>query len=369
MKAAAIRPWTRGWMPILSLWLGFGVFDAMQTVLVMHSEGMHHAWVRLFFVTAVSWLPWALATPLVRHLGRRFPPVGIRPNRGWLAHVGTCLTIGVVFAGWTALLEVAFNPYADATVPGFAALLDDNFWSGLLSSLVLYAALLALTYGLDSRVRLARAQIETARLSEGLSQAQLGALRRQIAPHFLFNALNSVAGLIREGRGDDAVSATAALGDFLRKMLEDGNRQEVSLGEEMEFVNDYLNIQKFRFAERLQLSIDVPSEFNPVAVPNLILQPLVENAIVHGIAKRAGGGAIRITASGSDGRLTVHVFNDGPGLPPDWTPARSGIGLSNVRSRLRSLYGDAFDVSMRDGNAGGVDVSFSVPLRLSPVLA
>jgi sensor histidine kinase YesM len=124
-----------------------------------------------------------------------------------------------------------------------------------------------------------------------------------------------------------------------------------------------------RCAERLQLSIDVPTEFNPVAVPTLILQPLVENAIVHGIAKRAGGGTIRITASGSDGRLTVRVFNDGPGLPPDWTPARSGIGLSNVRTRLRSLYGAAFDVSMRDGNAGGVEVSFSVPLRLSPVLA
>jgi signal transduction histidine kinase len=353
----------------LSLWLGFGIFDAMQTVLVMHSEGMHHAWLRLFFVTVVSWLPWALATPLVLHLGRRFPPVSVKPYRGWLAHAGTCIAIGLVFAGWTALLEVAFNPYADATAPGFATLLADKFSNGLLSSLVLYAVILAVTYGLESRVRLARAQTETARLSEGLSQAQLSALRRQIAPHFLFNALNTVAGLIREGRGDDAVSAIAALGDFLRKMLDDGNRQEVPLREEMEFVNDYLNIQKLRFAERLQLSVDVPSEFNPVAVPNLILQPLVENAIVHGISKRAGGGAIRITASGCDGRLTVRVCNDGPGLAPDWTPARSGIGLSNVRSRLQSLYGEAFDVSMRDGKAGGVEVSFSVPLRRSAALA
>ena len=349
---------------IASIWFGFGLFDAMQTVFVMRAEGMHHAWVSLFVTTVLSWLPWALATPLVLRLGRRFPPVKLRPFLTWLAHVAACAAIGLIFTAWTTWLEVLLNPYASPSLPApFAHLWFDKFYNGILTFLVLYAAILTVSSVLDSRERLAFQQTETARLNEQLAKAQLNALRRQIEPHFLFNTLNAVAGLVREGRNDAAVSMIAGLSDFLRRILEDPTRQQVPLGEEIEFAQKYLDIQKVRFAERLQLSVDVPRELYRAQVPSLILQPMVENAVKHGIAKRARGGAIRIAASRGNGMLTLRVCNNGPSLPADWEMTRSGIGMSNVRTRLQSLYGDTFELGMRNQDAGGVEVSVSLPFK------
>jgi two-component system, LytTR family, sensor kinase len=349
------------WRWIASIWFGFALFGALQTVFVMRSEGMHHAWLTLFVTTLLSWLPWALMTPLILHLGRRFPPLKPWRFQNWFAHIAAWLAVGAIFSTWVSLLEALFNPYADGSPATFAQLWTGKFYNGFLSSMVLYAAILTVSYVLDSRERLAFQQTETARLNEQLTKAQLNALRRQIEPHFLFNTLNTVSGLVREGRNDSAVSMIAGLSDFLRRMLEDSNRQQVPLQEEMEFALKYLDIQKVRFADRLQLSVDVPGELYPAKVPSLILQPMVENAIKHGIAKRAQGGAIRITASRCDGVLTLSVCNDGPSLPPDWEATRSGIGISNVRTRLQSLYGNDCEMSMRNRSAGGVEVSVSLP--------
>jgi LytS/YehU family sensor histidine kinase len=192
-------------------------------------------------------------------------------------------------------------------------------------------------------------------------------LRRQIEPHFLFNTLNSIAGLVREERNDAAVNMIAGLSDFLRRVLEDSNRQQVPLAEEMQFLQKYLDIQKLRFAERLRLNVDVATELFPAQVPSLILQPMVENAVKHGIAKRAQGGEIRITASRSNGMLTLTVYNDGPSLPENWEMTQSGIGMSNIRTRLQSLYGDACGLSMKNHGADGVEVSVRVPFVSTPI--
>jgi two-component system, LytTR family, sensor kinase len=361
-----IRAGTYRWRWIASIWLGFALFGALQTVFVMRSEGMHHAWLKLFVTTLLSWLPWALTTPLILRLGHKFPPVTLKPFRIWLAHIAACLTVGLIFSLWSAWLEVLLNPYAYSSPQPYSQLWSGKLYNGILSFMVLYAAILTVSYVLDSRARLAFQQTETARLNEQLSKAQLNALRQQIEPHFLFNTLNAVSGLVREGRNDSAVSMIAGLSDFLRRILEDSGRQQVPLQEEMEFALNYLDIQKVRFADRLQLSVDVPDELYPAKVPSLILQPMVENAIKHGIAKRAQGGAIRITASRSDEVLTLSVCNDGPSLPPDWEATRSGIGISNVRNRLQSLYGNAFELNMRNRSTGGVEVSVSLPFAVVP---
>ena len=180
-----------------------------------------------------------------------------------------------------------------ATVSPFLHLWPQKFFSGLLSFVILYGIILLVASMLDSRERLAYQETETARLNEQLSKAQLHALRRQIEPHFLFNTLNAIAGLVRERRNDAAVSMIAELSDFLRRVIDDSSRQQVPLGEELEFALKYLDIQKVRFAERLQVSVSVPSELFSTAVPSLILQPMVENAVKHGIAKRVQGGLIR----------------------------------------------------------------------------
>jgi hypothetical protein len=352
------------WKWVALIWLGFGLVDAMQTVFVMQAEGMHHAWGKLFLTSVLSWLPWALATPLIMRLGRRFPLVKRGSIVPWLEHAGGCAAITLASATWLSSLALLLNPFASPSGPGrFGQLLFDRFYNGILSSLLLYAAILGVNFVLDSRARLAYQQTETARLNEQLAKAQLEALRRQIEPHFLFNTLSAVTGLVREGRNETAVNMIAELSDFMRRVLEDSTRQEVPLGEEMEFAQKYLQIQKARFVERLQLSVDIPRELLLAQVPTLILQPMVENAIKHGIAKRAQGGAVRIAASRSDNVLTLAVYNDGPGLPAGWETSLPGIGISNMRTRLRSLYGDGFKLKLENQAPDGVEVSVSVPFK------
>jgi len=350
------------WIWIASIWSGFGLIAATQTVFVMRAEGMHHAWVRLFFTSAFSFLPWALATDAVMRLGRRFPPVKLKPVVTWFVHLASCAALGLLYAAWSTWLDKVLNPYANAWPEGpFIPIWLNRYYSGILSSLIVYATILAIGYVVESRSRLAYEQTETARLNEQLSKAQLDALRRQIEPHFLFNTLNAIAGLVRERRNDAAVTMIAGLSDFLRRLLEDSPRHQVPLGEEVEFAQKYLDIQKVRFVERLQVSVDVPTELLLAPVPALILQLMVENAIKHGIAKRAQGGAIRIAASRAADRLMVSVYNDGPAMR--WDKVGSGIGISNMKTRLQSLYGDGFDVNMQNHDPDGVKVTVSVPFK------
>ena len=349
------------WYWVVAVWMGIGLFDATQTVFVMRSEGMHHYWGRLFLTDLMSWLPWMLATPIVFRLSSRFPGAPWKRAAFWIWHLLACLATGVVAAGWLALWEKRLNPYALTPGPdSFTRLWLIKFYSGLLASLILYGLILLVAHIADVQRRFAMQEAETARLNEQLSKAQLNALRRQIEPHFLFNTLNGIAGLVRAGNSDAAVRMIAGLSDFLRRVVNDSDRQQVPLAEELEFTQKYLDIQQARFAERLKFSVDVPAELLPAQVPSLILQPLVENAVKHGIAQRLQGGAIRIAAARSNGTLTLRVFNDGPGLPPGWERNANGIGISNVRTRLESLYGSAFELGLRNLH-GGVEASVSIP--------
>jgi LytS/YehU family sensor histidine kinase len=317
----------------------------------------------LFVIEALSWLPWAAATALIFWLARRFP-LTRRPSSTWLVHVAAGIAIGLVFSAWTAILVIDFRPFGAPDPPGFLRHWLTNFYNGLPSTLVFYALILMIRNVLDGRERLALHETEVARLNEQLANAQLNALRNQIEPHFLFNALNAVAGLVREGRAEAAADMIASLSDFLRRTLAGSNRQEVRLGDEAEFVQRYLAIQQTRFAERLQFDIDIPHELQSAGVPNLILQPLVENAVKHGIAKRKDGGTIRVAASALGETLMLSVSNDGPDISAH--TGDRGIGLSNVRSRLHGLYGEGSTFDIRDRIGGGVEVSISIPLHTAP---
>jgi two-component system LytT family sensor kinase len=357
MDTRRTGPESPRWFWVAAIWAGVGLFDATQTFVVMRAEGMHHAWANLYLTQLLSWLPWALATPFVLRLGRQYPL-----KRAWALHLAVCAAIGLVYSAWVAGFEKLLNPWANTPGPGrFTEIWLSKFNNGLLSDVILYSILMLVSHMLESRERLAMQQTETARLNEQLSRAQLDALRRQIEPHFLFNTLNAIAGLVREKRNDAAVSMIAGLSDFLRRVVNDSGRQQVPLGEELEFAQKYLDIQKVRFADRLQVNVDVASELFPAQVPSLLLQPMVENAVKHGISKRVQGGAIRIAASRSNGMLTLNVYNDGPSLIAGWEKTNSGIGMANVRTRLHSLYGDAFELSMHNQAPGGVEVSVSVP--------
>lgn len=350
---------TQPWRWIALLWLAFALVNATQIVAGMRASGMEHLWSRLFFTVFASWLAWAAATPLILHLGRRFPPTNWRSVRTWIVHLAACIATGVVYSLWGAALQMLLQPWGYVQVKNFWATAFYVFYGEFHLFLILYAAILGIHYTLESQRRLAQKETEAARLNEQLSRAQLSALRRQLEPHFFFNTLNAIAGLVREGRNETAVGMIAGLSDLLRRVLDDSGKQEVSLGEEMEFLETYLEIQKMRFADRLQLDVQVPAQFLAARVPSLILQPMVENAIEHGIGKRAAGGSVRISAARDNGFLTLSVYNDGPRLPDDWE-RHAGVGIANVRARLESLYGSDCRLNIQNRDTG-VEVQLSVP--------
>jgi hypothetical protein len=352
------------WLWIAAIWLGVGLIDAAQTVFPMRAQGMQHAWVRLFLSLVASWLPWALATPLVIALGRRYPPFRAPTAQVLPRHLAAVAAINLTTAAWSALLETELNPWAQTPpMESFANLWLTRFYFGILTSLIVYGFILAITFVMDSRDRIARQQTATARLNERLSKAQLDALRQQLDPHFMFNTLNAISGLVRDHRSDAAVNMIVGLSDFLRRATEDSKRPQVALAEEVEYLKLFLDIQRVRFAERLQVSLDIPTDLLAAPVPNLILQPLVENAIKHGIAKRAQGGAIRVAGSRANGRLVLRVYNDGPPLPDAWEATSTGIGLANLRMRMQILYGTDFELNMRNAGPCGTEVLVSLPLQ------
>jgi two-component sensor histidine kinase len=319
-------------------WLAIGLFEATQVVVSMKAMGMQHAWWTLFFVTLAGWSVWAAGTPLALSLLQRFP-LPARKATPWLVHGAACLAISAAWASWTALLEHTTNPYAyPQGADPFLQLWKNRQVNNLLGSVILYSTMTSFGIALDSHRRLSQQR-------ELLAQAQLAALRLQIEPHFIFNALNAVTGLIREKRDEEAIAAVASLGDLLRRVTDRSERQFVTLDDEMDFILKYLEIQQLRFAERLRCQLDIPADLMRAQVPDFILQPLVENAIKHGIAKRAKGGELRIGAAREGELLTFSIFNEGPALAAG---AHDGVGLANTRQRLQALYGDAQSLALRD---------------------
>ncbi|MDB6113119.1 MAG: yehU 1 [Lacunisphaera sp.] len=211
---------------------------------------------------------------------------------------------------------------------------------------------------LTGELKVANAQLETR-----LVRASLDALKMQLHPHFLFNTLNSITSLIRNGRTQEAEDIVAGLGELLRRSLD--HRQEASdtLEHELEFLHRYLEIESIRFQDRLQVDFDVSPKCLRALVPSLMLQPLVENAMKHGISKDPNARLLRISAERDGTRLILTVYNDGPPLPKDDAALSQGIGVQNTLARLQMLYGDAARLRLRDQPPHGVRAEIILPFQ------
>jgi two-component system, LytTR family, sensor kinase len=343
------------WRWIAAIWLACGLFDAGSTVLFMHAVG-RRAWLLMFVFELVSWLPWVLATPLVINLARRYPLTRATAVSAAGVHLAAFIIVSLVAGAWFAALQALLNPWGYASHPTFAEAWSTSLPYQVLPYLIVYALILAITFIADARER-------TARLDEELSKAQLAALRRQMEPHFMFNTLSSIAGLVREQRNAAAVNMIVGLSEFLRRATEDSHRSQVTLAEEVEYLQRYIEIQKVRFGDRLQVSLDIPADILHAQVPYLLLQPLVENAIKHGIAQRVAGGTVRVSGARENRTLRLSVSNDGPGMPIDDQDPHAGVGLSNLRTRLRILHGDESGLQLRRPARDEVEVVVTLPLR------
>jgi len=353
---------SRHWASIAALWGAGGLFDASQTVLFMHAMGRHNPWL-IFATELVSWLPWMLATPLIIGLARRCPLFPRATLRAVIAHSSAFIIVGLVAEAWFAALQVLFNPWEYSQASTFADAWRASLLFQFLTYLIVYALILGFTFWMDARERMARQTMETVRLNEELSKSQLAALRQQFEPHFMFNALHSITGLVRDHETEAAVSMIVGLSEFLRRGLADSHRSQVSLAEEVEYLQRYLELQKLRFGERLHVTTDISSDVLAARVPNLLLQPLVENAIKHGIAKRAAGGNVRISGARDKDNLRLCIYNDAPDAPIDWQEPKTGVGLSNLRSRLQILHGNASQLDLRQADTGGVEVIVRLPFE------
>jgi len=345
-----------GWIWIAAIWCAAALFDASQTLLTMHLVGAGKAWLRPFLIVSISWLPWALATPFVIELARRWPIVRGEILKAMSLHLAAFAAVSAAAGGWSALLQVIFNPWHRNSPPTFVDTWSDLLLEQIVTFVIAYALILAATYVVDSREKMARQ-------NEELARAQLAVLRGQMDPHFMFNTLNSIASLVYDQRGDAAVRMIVGLSELLRRASEDSHRAQVTLQEEVEYLQRYIDIQKIRFGDRLRVSIDIPDELLATQVPSLLLQPLVENAIKHGVSKRRSGGEVRVAGMTRDGTLRLTVYNDGPWEQEDMRLAPHRVGLGNLRTRLKILHGDRSNLLLQPAEEGGVEVIVTMPLQ------
>jgi two-component system LytT family sensor kinase len=305
---------------------------------------------------------WALTTPGVLWLARRF-----RIDRGrWLRRTLLHALISVVLVGsMSGLHFLMFMTYvgrADA-ITTFRDLQYVIF--NLDRQLCIYWLLLLFSHALNYYQSYRQGQLRAAQLETQLAQSQLEALKMQLHPHFLFNTLHSISSLLNKDTAA-ARRMITRLGDFLRLTLENAGTQEVTLQQEMEFLNGYLEIERVRFQDRLTTEVTVDPEMLDVRVPNLILQPIVENAMRHAIATHTSTGRIEITAVARNGSLRIQVRDNGPGLSKNQSllghPGQ-GVGLANTQARLQRLYGSRYRFELSNHPAGGLIVTLEIPRR------
>ena len=326
-------------------WTLFGVVCGMQVWLSMLAHG--HSLPRVIAYEVLVWAFWILLSAAILWLVRRFPPVPPRA-RPLLVHALAAVVFSTLHAAWWVGLVLLLKPYdvrnPKAFLPSF---LEVAFWQMPLE-LLLYVLVGAAAFAGDYYRRYRERELRALQLEASLAEARLHALELQIQPHFLFNTLNAVSALVRGGDADQAVAMIAGLSDLLRYALDRAGDQRVAVADEVEMLRRYLEIQRLRFADRLSFEIDVAREADRAAIPVLLLQPLAENAIRHGIARVAAPGSVRLRAFRDGDTLRIEMLNSGR-LDRG---AVHGIGLSNTVARLEQLYGREQRFELRQSEEG-----------------
>lgn len=321
---------------------------------------------------AIRVLVSAALTPLILWLGRRWPI----ERHSWPRRAPLHVLFSVAFALARAACEIAVHltlgasimaaNWMDSLSEAAAVVLIFGFHEGVMAYCIILTVQAVFRYHekFQERARHAlKLQLHASELRARIVQAQLGALKMQLQPHFLFNTLNAVVGLIRRQKGLQAEEALTRFSDLLRAVLDDQDAQEVSLSRELEYVRLYLSVEQMRFSDRLRVNISGDAETLSAAVPHLGLQPLVENAVRHGVALRAAGGSIDVRAVRRGEQLHISIQNDGAEEPRCAHAAGHGIGLANLRARLYQLYEDAAALHTDFRSDGRNTVTMILPFR------
>jgi sensor histidine kinase YesM len=335
----------RRWITIAAVWLVLALVLASHTWLSVFSHGHSPARIALYELSV--WAYWAALTPLLFALARRLPLVPFR-LRNALVHAAIAVPVVILHIVWWIGMTVVMRPYDSMTQTTFSAYFPKTFVAQLPFELMLYFAVVAVGHIVELRDR-------ALRLEQSLAGARLHALELQLQPHFLFNTLNTVSSLVRMHKEKEAVEVVAGLSDLLRYTLDHAGSGRVPLGRELAMLERYLEIQRVRFEDRLTVTVEVDDEARRASVPTLILQPLAENAVRHGVERSAGPGRIEVRAARRDDMLMMEVFNSGAMIE-----GPRGIGLRNTEERLRELYGKNFRFELHAAG-GGVLATIAIP--------
>ena len=344
---------------IWGVWTIVALFFTTQVYIMYYADKQPIRYMQNFLVQASACYLWALATPLVLWLARRF----CIQRDNWLKRAGLHLLFSLSVA--SALLVLHF--FAFMLVMGRGQQITPFRVFGFIYYnldrwLLIYWAILLMSHAFSYYNSYRKGELRASQLREQLVQSQLEALKMQVHPHFLFNTLHSISALLNKDT-EAARKMITRLGDFLRLTLENSGSLEVTLQQEIEFLNGYLEIERIRFQDRLTTEIRVDPEVLDVRVPNLILQPIVENAMRHAVGHSTSG-RVEITAAPRNGVVRIQVKDNGPGIDTDrMLEARhgKGLGLANTQARLHGLYGEAGRFELSNDPRGGLIVTLEVP--------
>src|ERR1044071_6067971 len=354
------------WLTVGVIWVMLGVIYAAPVYVEVRAEQHGHMAWRIFSWGILTWLAWAPLTPAIVWLARQYSLVGEAWKRNLIVHLPAFLFFSVLHSAAGTAITLWIKPFDNMGDS------PKTFWARFVlrvpgsfgSDLLVYGGVVGIFYAIDYYRKYREREFQASRLEAQLAQAQLDSLRMQLHPHFLFNTLNSIVGLVRDNKNGAAVNMLVGLSDLLRHTLEHSSRHEVELREEINFIKLYLGIQEMRFSDRLRIELDIDPSTTRALVPNLILQPLTENALRHGIARSADSGLVGISSELTDGHLRLTVYDNGAGLPDDWQMKGStGIGLANTVARLQQLYDDNHEFYIRNRDGGGVEVVMLIPMR------
>ena len=344
------------WLVIAAVWTVLGLLSASQHVAFRAYSGQPPHYGAVIGRTLLDWYTCAIFTPAIFAVARRYR----LDTPGRLKRVPIHLLACVSFI----VLKLAlFIPLANAFgwLNGEVVFVEWLYADGFALTLV-YATVAGARYALDYHERYRERLIKTAELESRLSRVQLDAVRARLHPHFLFNSLNALSTLIHKNPAA-ADRMVLELGELLRQTISDSAPVEVPLRVELGFIERYLNVMQVRFGERLRVAIDVPAEVRDAYVPNMVMQPLVENAIVHGIGQSANAGEIIVRARRERETLELSVLDDGPGLPAG---SSERVGLRNTRLLLQQLYQEGQSVELTGRASGGVVASVRLPFHETP---
>lgn len=313
-----------------------------------------------------EWIGWLLLAPLVFFLARRFPVERPNASRHLLLHMGFGLAAAILTGfGYYFMERITGQLWDEALTWNQLAVLYAT--KHLVIGLLVYGGLVSLSHGIEYYRRYKERELRATQLTAQLSKAELEVLKMQLQPHFLFNTLHAISALVRpDPEGADRI--ITRLGDLLRMSLQSNGTQEVPLRSELDFVEKYADIQRTRFRDRLVIRIEADPAALDAMVPSLILQPLVENSIRHGVEAREQAAEIVVKAERKGDRLLLSVTDNGPGFPDSvLTPVPGrGLGMVNTRARLAALYGADGGLVVTAAPNGGAVVTLDLPFRTEP---